>query len=347
MYFIARLDAESHLWRQGFPNGNPEQITSGPADEEGLAVERDGNSVITSLGNHQSAIWIHDSTGDRPLSSEGEVVSGRSAPLFSADSKFIYALIRHPTAGSGQQLWRTIVAPGASGKTEAVLPGASITSFDLSLDGKQVVYDTSPATGKSQIWIAPIDGSSAPKRISKSGENSPHFGPNGRILFRQTEGNFNYLEQMNPDGSDHSKVATYPINEILGVSPGKRWVMAIIPFSDSHQVGIVAIPSAGGPPIRVCAGYCIPKWSPDGKHLFIPVEAASRTSPGRSIAIPVGSGEAIPPLPPGGIKPQSEAAVVPGARSVAVSDFIPGNEVNYFAYVNTTEHRNLFRVSLP
>jgi len=33
-----------------------------------------------------------------------------------------------------------------------------------------------------------------------------------------------------------------------------------------------------------------------------PIEAPSRTSPGKSLAIPVGSGETLPELPPEGIE---------------------------------------------
>ena len=45
------VEGQSHLWRQRFPNGRPEQITFGPTEEEGLAVEPDGRSVITSIGS--------------------------------------------------------------------------------------------------------------------------------------------------------------------------------------------------------------------------------------------------------------------------------------------------------
>jgi hypothetical protein len=49
--------------------------------------------------------------------------------------------------------------------------------------------------------------------------------PRGQILFRLAEGNFNYLEQMNQDGSGHSKVLDYPIIKVTGISPGRRWLM--------------------------------------------------------------------------------------------------------------------------
>ena len=60
MYFTASVDGHSHLWRQRFPDGKPEQITSGPIEAEGVAVEPDGRSIITSMGVQESAIWIHD-----------------------------------------------------------------------------------------------------------------------------------------------------------------------------------------------------------------------------------------------------------------------------------------------
>ena len=74
MYFIAgwtdRATYGASALRTGSPNNH-----LWPAREDGLAVERDGRSVITSIGVHESAIWIHDADGERSLSSEGEVAT--------------------------------------------------------------------------------------------------------------------------------------------------------------------------------------------------------------------------------------------------------------------------------
>ena len=91
--------------------------------------------------------------------------------------------------------------------------------------------------GTTQLWLAPVDRSSPARRIGDSGETRPHFGPRGQILFQATEGNFNYLEQMNPDGSGRSKVVPYPINTIQSISPGRRWVMARVPVLEGTGVG--------------------------------------------------------------------------------------------------------------
>jgi eukaryotic-like serine/threonine-protein kinase len=344
MYFTAYVGGRSHLWRQSFPNGKPEQLTSGVTEEEALAVEPDGRSLITSVGTHQSAIWLHDEAGDRPLSSEGEVFAILSPPSFSRDDKLLYYLLLHGSTNSGPELWRMNVE---SGKSEALFQGTSMVAFDVSPDGKQVVYSAPEAGGKSSLWIAPLDRSSPAKQIGRSGESSPHFGPHGEVFFQMTEGKFNYLEQMNSHGSERSKVVPYPILDIHGISPGRRWIIAGRPNPGATDQTILAIPTDGGSPHTICESDCNPIWSSNGKFLFVPVEGATRTSPGRSLAIPVAPGEGLPQLPLHGIPPNADASIVPGAQSVARADLVPGRDPSHYAYVNVTEHKNLYRITLP
>lgn len=187
MYFTAWVNQQSHLWRQPFPDGQPQQITNGPNAEEGVAVERDGRSVITSMGGHESAIWIHNGGSDRQLSSEGEIVAHFPSPCLSADGMLLYYLLRRPSVGSGPELWRTNVK---SGKSERLFPGIAMDAYDISPDGKQAIYSTQTPDGKSSLWLAATDRSSPTRRFAQSGENSPYFGPRDQILFRAPEGHF-------------------------------------------------------------------------------------------------------------------------------------------------------------
>jgi eukaryotic-like serine/threonine-protein kinase len=344
MYFAANVDGRSHLWRQRFPDGEPEQITFGPTEEEGLAVGRDGRSLITSMGAHESAIWIHDSGGERSLSSEGEVVDEGAPPTFSADDKTLYYLMWHQAAGAGPELWRMMVD---SGKSETVFPGVSMTGYDVSTDGKQVVYAAPVRGGKSQLWVATMDRSSPARQIGHPGDTSPHFGARGQILFQFTEGNVNYVGQMNQDGSGRSRVVPYPIISVQGFSPAGRWIMAGVPLGEGKGAEQLAIPVEGGSPEVVCKRRCDPVWSSSGRFLFIEVEESSRTSPGRSLAIPVGPGETLPKFPPEGIAASAEASIVPGAQSINRAHPVPGKTPSHYAYVNTTVHRNLYQISLP
>jgi eukaryotic-like serine/threonine-protein kinase len=52
------------IWRQPYPEGVQEQITSGPTEEEGVAVSPDGKFLITSVGMVQGTV-------KRQVSSEG------------------------------------------------------------------------------------------------------------------------------------------------------------------------------------------------------------------------------------------------------------------------------------
>lgn len=95
------------------------------------------------------------------------------------------------------------------------------------------------------------------------------------------------------------------------------------------------------------AGYCVPEWSSDDKLLSIPVEPSSPTSPGSSLLVPVGAEETLPPLPPAGLRANSDSAAVPGSRSIPRTNFIPGRMPSLYAYVKNQEQRNLYRVTLP
>ncbi|HTB95693.1 MAG TPA: winged helix-turn-helix domain-containing protein [Terracidiphilus sp.] len=341
MYFTAWVEGKNHIWRQRFSGGAPEQITFGATEEEGVAVEPGGRTLITSVGVQESAIWIHDGNGQRALSSEGEVVS---RPVFSPDASVLYYLLRRGE-GPGAELWRAMVD---SGKSEAVFPGISMAAFDLSPDGKQVLYATAASDRQAPLWVAPVDRSSPATRVSIFDVQTPHFGDHGQILFQRTEGSRNYLERMNPDGSPRAKVFPYPIADFQNVSPGRHWaIVNVAGTPESGRTAIMAIPLNGGVPHRICASFCTPRWSPDGKFLFVPVEDPSRTDPGRSLAIPLGAGETLPILPEGGIAPSAKPDVVRGAKSVARGELTPGRDLEHYAWVNTTIHRNLYRISLP
>jgi DNA-binding winged helix-turn-helix (wHTH) protein/Tol biopolymer transport system component len=346
MYFIALVQGQRHLWRQHFPYGEPQQLTFGPTEEHGLAVERDGRSIVTSIGVRVSNIWIHDASGERSMSSEGEIVNGHTPPVFAADDKTLYYLLRHHPEGAEPELWRMSTD---SGESAAVFPGVSMSTFDISADGKQVVYSTTAPGNKSQLWIAPIDKSWPPRLISDSGETWPHFGRPGEIVFSRAEGNANYLERMKQDGSGRAKIFPYPLMEVIGVSPGRKWLMATVAYPEGKSARPMAmvIPMDGGKPRRLCKSYCFPVWSSAGNFLFVPVEPSSQTSPGRSLAIPIGPGETLPELPPEGIAVSAQPSAVPGSQSVDRAELVPGKDLSHFAYVKTTSQRNLYRVSLP
>lgn len=348
MYFGAEVEGH-HLWRQRFPEGQPEQITFGPTEEDGLAMAPDGRSIITSIGLQDSALWIHYRQGDRALSSEGYVAP--SSVRFSSNGKLLYYLMRHDSSSSSSELWRKDLE---SGHNEAALPGMSMTQYDLSNDGKEVVFSTQPRGKASQVWLAHLDRSSPPRLITSTGERAPHFGPDGQVLFQFTDGRANYIGQMKKDGSDLSRLLPYPVSALLAVSPDRRWILVDLPLPNDDSVR--AIPIGGGPSRRICA-WCSVHWSPDGKFFYVGFPPNSQTSRGTTLAIPVPAGETLPKLPSSGFRGPEDAKAIPGTRFLDATEvqmmashvwlISPGPEPSVFAYVKTSMHRNLYRIPVP
>jgi Tol biopolymer transport system component len=349
MYFSVEVDQRFHLWRQSFSGGEPEQLTFGPTQEDGIAVAPDG-SIVTSVGMEQSAIWIHDARGERPLSSEGDITgpggfSGLySLPRFSADARHV-TYLRRESAGSAAELWRTNVASGLS---ERLLPGVGMQEYNLSPNETEVVFTVQQSEKPSELWIARTDRRTAPRRITSSGENSPYFGPSGEILYRFSDGKANYLGRMNADGSARRKVVEYAIGTPQTISPDRRWLVAITPELDGRQgVASMAIPTGGGPPRRVCASACRHGWSPDGRSLYVEIESKSRTSAGRAIVLPVAVDTGLPDLPDAGIVPRVDPRAIRGSLIVGRTETAPGLDPDTYAYVKASVQRNLFRIVPP
>lgn len=343
MYFGVAVDGANHLWRQRFPDGEPEQITFGPAEEEGLAVAPDGQSIITSVGMRESAVWIHDAKGERAVSPEGYAAANYlrlSPPRFSGDGHRLYYLLQPQSPGSGKELWRTNLETGAN---ERVLGGFNILEFDIYGDSEtagKVVFSSEPPAGPSQLWLAPLDRSSPPKRLAASGEGSPHFGPDGAVRFRYSDGKANYIGQMNKDGSGREQLTPYPISTFLSSSPDGRWLVALAPAADRASADTMAIPAGDpGRPRRVCRGFCPASWDRDGKTVYIALNA------NKTLVLPVPTGE-FPEIPDGLVESPAKAAAFPGARLIDRWNISPSRDPATFAYVKTTAgHRNLFRIS--
>jgi len=343
MYFGAEVAGKQHLWRQRFPDGQPERITAGSTEENGLALDPDGRSLITSIFTKQNAVWIHDSAGDHALSTEGYA---DAAPLrFSADGKRLYYLLRRESPESPSELWRTDVD---SGKSEVVVPGISMREFDISKDEKDVVFSTQPAGETSQLWLAPLDRSVPPRIISGRGDASPHFGPEGEVLFRLTDGKDYFLAKMKADGSGRTKILPAPILDLFGASPDGRFLVVGIPLPGSKTPGvghIAAVAVDGGSVRSIASDFSQVSWSPDGKYFYIGTLPSQTNPSGATLVIPVPSGQSIPDLPASGIDPASKALAIPGSKIVEQAGIAPGLGSTY-AYVKPTMHANLFRIPL-
>jgi serine/threonine protein kinase len=335
MYFSTFVDGASHLWRQKFPDGTPQQLTFGPTEEEGIALAPDGESIITSLGLRHREIWIHESGGDRRISAEGFP----SMPRMSADGKRVYYLLREKSASSSNELLSYDVQ---TGKVEKILAGLSIVDYDISSDQQQVAFTTRTGNEPPEIWLAFVDRRMPPRKIATAGDEVS-FGPKGVLIFRLLEEKANYLGRINEDGSGRERISKDPILNKGYVSPGGDWTMALVSAIDGNtSVESVAIPLDGGPPRLICAATCPAGWSPDGRMFFVGQGTATGVDMGKVLTFPIAPGATLPNLPETGIDlPRNSNPEPPMLGSVS-----PGPGLTTYAFSKNDIQRNLFRIPL-
>ena len=321
-----------HLWRQRFPDGTPEQMTFGPTEEEGIAVAPDGRSLITSVGVRRSEIWIHDAEGDRRLSSEGFTFN----PRLGATNQRAYYLNRQKSAS---ELWSMDLA---SGRTEHLVPGASVTDYAISRDESQVAYSTQNGE-ESQIWMAALDRRSPPRQVTRGGDEVS-FGGHGELVFRGLETNQNSLYRVNQDGTGRERITSAVIVAKHAVSPDGEWVVGEVSVPGALR-DTVAFPVHGGDPKKICSFNCAAWWSADGKFFYITLERAA-SSNGHTVAIPLPPGKALPDWPAIGIASRADPIEIPGVQRLPRGDIYAANDPNIYVFTKHDFQANLFRVPL-
>jgi DNA-binding winged helix-turn-helix (wHTH) protein/Tol biopolymer transport system component len=327
MYFSAIVAGHSHLWRQRYPAGEPQQITFGPTEEFGVAVMPDGRSLVTSLGLQRQSIWIHDPGGERPVTSDAVA----SAPWLSSDAKRLYFLVASASNATAS-LWRLDLQQG---QKEPVLPGLEVLSYDISPDEQQVVFSVE-RHGEMQIWIAPLDHHLAPRLLVR-GADEPAFGGSGQVFFRQLGDNRNYLERVQVDGSSTQRVLDFPILQFQSVSPTGRWA-AVLAVVDGEVSTVIQ--GLGKETFRwVRAGYWTTRWSLDGRDLYLDAQGLALAGAGRTLVVAL-TGNSPPRIP------DTAAATANDLLPHGTDGFAPGPDPDTYAFTRSDWLRNIYRIPL-
>ncbi len=333
MYFSASVDGAWHLWRQTFPSGEPQQITFGPTEEEGVAVAPDGRSLVTSIGQRRSAVWLHTPAGERELSTEGFAF----APNLSADRRRVYYLRRtHATAASTDLR----VVDIASGKTETLLTGLATVAYDLSHDEREAVFTRAGSSGDSEIWLAPLDRQTPPQLVARDGDQ-PSFGAGGELLFRSLEARANFLARVDRDGSGRRHVVEAPILNKAGVSRNGEWVIAMVPGVETEEsTRTVAFSTRDGARRVLCLGNCEGGWSADGSLLTLR-GVGTRRPEASGVALSLSPGRALPDIasPDGGLD-------FSRGRTIVVGQILFDADGSSYVFTRQGLQRNLYRIPL-
>ena len=350
MFFNSGASGAFHIWRQRFPNGKPEQITSGPTEEEGIAMAADGLSFITAVGSRQSSVWVHSGNTERQLSLEGFSFDPQITP---DGRRLCYRILKGASPSSDPSELRMVELD--SGRQRALLPGLAVVgiprrTYDISRDGREIVVSVSSSNGESLLWIVPLDPQSRPHQIPHGEGDHPFFGLHGEVFFRRIEANSAFAYRVHVDGSGLQKVSDQPIAGLVSSSPDGKWLLAKLPGPAGSST--VALPLQQGSTQRVIASAGLSfadsdvRWSGDAKTIYIRLPQGSEPwAAARTYALPVVPGSVWPKMPAKGFTSEEEVSKVPGAALIQEFD-CPGALAGNYAFVRMTVQRNLFRVPL-
>lgn len=352
MYFTSSSSGMNHIWRQNFPDGQPEQVTAGATTEEGIAVSPDGGALITAVALKKSSVWISDHGVERAISREGYAFD----PEFTPDGRYLFFRISKGAAPISEEseLW---TADLQTGRLEAFLPGFSLFGFnayDISANN-EVVLASWDSGGKARLWLAPVDRSAPPRQVPNVEGDEPFFGTNDEIFFRgPDEDKTLYVYRVGLDGRGLRKAVASPIANLDGVSPDGRWVVALAQLATRQgRVFTQAFPLNGGSPLPLYAGAGTSHkvdWTSDHRYLLLAGAAGGPWleggGSGRTSMIPVPEGQIFPDIPLDGYQEEAISAI-PGAKVFESGDVVPGPTPEVFAFSRQTAQRNLYRIPLP
>jgi eukaryotic-like serine/threonine-protein kinase len=339
MYVSANTGAGFHIWRQRFPSGAPEQVTSGATEEQGLGFDPDGRSFVTSIGEAQSTLWVHRSD-TRQVTFEGFAY----LPSFSEDGRRLYYLQRSKADRrfvSGE-LWTIDLQ---TSRRQRLLPDNLMEHYDVSRDGSRVVFVDVDADGRSSIWEATIDGSAPPRRVSSFEALRVLFGPRGDVFFVGGQTTSLFLYRVAADGTGLRKVIESPANFLYDVSPDGMWVAAWVGSS------VAFYPVLGGPSVPLCrscgtAGEenrgvtpALVRWSRDGRTLYLHSAPARQT-----YAVTLRPGQVVPDIPDGGFRDMPDAVQRLGGRPIPDQRAFVSPDGSAYAFPRLSTHRNIYRV---
>jgi eukaryotic-like serine/threonine-protein kinase len=336
MYFSSNAGGLFHIWRQRFPNGKLEQLTSGPTEEEGIAMAPDGRSFVTAVTLESVSVWLHETRGTRQISLEGNAAE----PKFTPDGrKLCYRIVAKApnslqfTREAGP-LW---LADLESGRSSPLVSDFPVLAYDISFDGRQVVLEAEDREGKPRLWLTTFDHQLPPRQIPNVEGRQASFGPAGEVFFRGEDG---FVYRVQADGKELRKAFEQPILILKGVSPDGKWIVGWSRLADG-DAATQAFPIDGGSPVLV-SGWIYWRWAPGANSLSI-----AHTPEGQSYIIPLPPGQALPAIPAGGFRSEEDMARLPGARKTDELMVIPGPSLDVYAFYRSTTQRNLYRIPVP
>jgi len=352
MYFTASPGGVFHVWRQRFPDGAPEQLTSGPTEEERIAVAPDGRSLITAAGLRQSTVSIHDAKGDREVTTEGYSI----LPTISPDGSKLYYLQRGGESRSyiSGELW---VCDLHTGQRESALPGLVLSYYSLARDGKRVLFAIAKGEKGAGLWVADLEKRTPPHQLTSSGEERAFFGAPGEIIYQSVE-QPSHIMRIKEDGTGREQISSDPLLYLFSVSPDHNWAAVGVASDSGHGSGtaVLAYSLHNAKSVTLCDSCVVGfgpartlsptvAWGPDGKSLFFALRVFNLGVP-KTAVLSLKNGSSLPAINVAALKSEHDF-VAAGAQIINESSVFPGPNLSMYAFTRQSAQTNLYRIHLP
>ena len=157
--------------------------------------------------------------------------------------------------------------------------------YDVSRDGRQLVFAALDERGTSHVWLARLDRPDAPRRLANLEADSPRFDTVGNVYCRGMENGSRFIYRLR-EGRAPEKAVQQPVLFFQTTSPNGTWLIARVP-PDDRQDGIPGHDgvSDGRRSARVLCAICEVDWMPNGSSLAIRSPPSDPAAPGRTFMV--------------------------------------------------------------
>ncbi len=148
---------------------------------------------------------------------------------------------------------------------------AEITAIDaprISPDGRRLAFNATDSSGKSRVWVRPLNALSAQPLAGTEGTTRPFWSPDSRYLGFFADGK---LKKIEVSGGPPQKICDAPRGSDGSWSPG-----GVILYDGTGDDPIYRVPAAGGTPVAAVKPdasrkermVAWPDFLPDGRHFL-------------------------------------------------------------------------------
>jgi len=250
IYYVSSAGGSSQIWKIKPDGSAATQVTKLASEADGEIVSPDGKYLVVTSN-------VYPDCGADDACNAKQADAAKKNPV---KTRVITGLLyRHWTEWQGATRSHLLSIEFASGKAVDLTPGDRVVppfslggpdDYAISPDSKEVCYsmntDDVPAAGtNNDLFIVPIDGSSASKKISSSpgADNSPQYSADGKYIAWRMQ--------------------------LKGGYESDRWRLAVI----ERASGKITVPTEA-----IDRSVNSFTWSPDSRRLFFTVTDRGRQS---------------------------------------------------------------------